>query len=68
MMIYHTSMDWSEVIRKLEQRMTHTEIAEAAGMASSGHVHNLKSGRQKTVSYELGERLKLLLRKQRYRT
>ena len=50
-------MDWIKIICDLEQAMTHAEIAKAAGMSSSGHVSNLKSGLQKTVKYEIGCKL-----------
>ena len=43
--------------------MTQQEIAKAAGMASSGHVCNIKSGHQKRVSYEIGCKLVDLHRK-----
>lgn len=56
-------MNWKPIIETLEKSMRHSDIAEAAGMASSGHVHNLKSGLQKTVSYEIGCRLMEMHRK-----
>ena len=37
--------------------MTLEQIANACGFSSKGHVHDLKTGRQQSVSYELGTKL-----------
>lgn len=56
-------VNWPTIIADLEKHMSHSQIAEAVGMSGSGHVHNLKSGRQKTVTYDVGCRLVELHRK-----
>ncbi len=41
----------------LSRGYTLQQIAEATGMASRGHVHDLANGKQKTVSFEVGARI-----------
>lgn len=62
------SIDWPEIIRYLEAKpMTQQQIADAAKLASSGHVSNLKSGTQKTIEYSLGCNLMDLYRREKRR-
>lgn len=42
---------------QLCELMTLQQIADECGMASKGHAHDLKTGKQKTVGYEIGLRL-----------
>ena len=45
------------------EAMTLREIAAAVGLASGGHAHDLKSGKQKSVPYEIGLKLVALHKK-----
>lgn len=50
-------MDWKTLIDEIRSRhVTYQEIATEAGM-SKGAVHDLCSGRAKTVAYETGVKL-----------
>ena len=40
--------------------MTQSQIAEAAGLSGQSHAQNIKAGRQKSVQWEVGERLLML--------
>jgi len=54
-------MNFPNIINEiLAKGYTLSQIAQAAGMASSGHVHDLKSGRQEKVTWEVGEALRKL--------
>jgi len=54
-------MNFPNIINEiLAKGYTLTQIAKAAGMASPGHVHDLKSGRQEKVTWEVGEALRKL--------
>jgi predicted DNA-binding protein YlxM (UPF0122 family) len=46
-------MDWKQIIEDLRPPLTLQEVADAAGM-SRGAVHDLHSGRTKSVLYETG--------------
>lgn len=55
---YHVRMNWSALIQDLRQRReTYKSIAETCGFASKSHVHDLASGRQTKVLWELGDAL-----------
>jgi len=57
---YHSDMstDFKQLICDLQQRrVTLAQIADYCGFCSKGHVHDLKQGRQKTVSFEVGAKL-----------
>lgn len=56
-------MDWIPIIKDLERSLTQAQIATITGLASQSHVGNLKSGRQKKCSYEIGCKLVELHRK-----
>jgi predicted DNA-binding protein YlxM (UPF0122 family) len=50
-------MNWTKLIEELlTAKVTLQQIADASGM-SKGAVHDLKTGRGKTVVYETGEKL-----------
>lgn len=51
------AMDWINTIRDLRTVMTLDEIAKSVGLASKGAVHNIVSGKQRTVSYEVGVKI-----------
>jgi len=44
--------------------MTLKQIAEEVGLASGGHAHDIKSGKQKSVSYDVGLKLVALHKKE----
>ena len=48
---------------ELGESMTLQQIATKSGLASRGHAHDLASGKQKTVGYEVGLRLVSLHKK-----
>lgn len=51
-------MNWKQLIVDMTSRhVTLQNIADLCGMASKGHAHDLKTGRQSTVSYEVGVKL-----------
>lgn len=51
-------MNWKQLILDLTSRkITLQAIADECGFASKGHVHDLKTGRQATVSYDAGVKL-----------
>lgn len=50
-------MNWSKIISELAESMTLQQIADTCGLASKGHVHDIKTGKQKQVYYEAGCRL-----------
>ena len=51
-------MNWTAIITDLQGNgFTLERIAQKSGMASKGHVHDLKSGAQKTIPYEVGCKL-----------
>jgi AraC-like DNA-binding protein len=50
-------MDFKKLINELVARKTLQEIADECGFSSRGHVHDLKTGRQLKVSYEIGVKL-----------
>jgi len=48
-------MNFPNIIAEiLERGYTFREIADKCGLSSAGHVHDLKTGRQKKVSFESG--------------
>lgn len=49
--------NWKPILEALAKSMTLRSIAELSGMASAGHVHDLKTGKQETVSYDIGVKL-----------
>lgn len=50
-------MNWTQLIKDMQaQGLTLEQIGDAAGM-SKGHVHDLKTGRNKAVLWETGEKL-----------
>ena len=52
---YISGMNFPKLIAEIMGRgYTLNQIADATGMASRGHVHDLHSGRQKSVSFEVG--------------
>lgn len=54
---YHSAMDWKSIITDIRSRkITLQEIATQSGM-SRGQVHDLITGRGKTVVYETGVKL-----------
>ena len=55
--------NWNQILRDLGEVMTLQQIADACGFASKGHVHDLRSGKKKSVTYELGVRLMALHKK-----
>jgi len=57
-------MNWKQIITDLTaRRVTLQVISESCGLASKGHAHDLKTGRQSTVSYEAGVKLVALHKK-----
>jgi predicted DNA-binding protein YlxM (UPF0122 family) len=50
-------MDFKKLINELGAHRTLQEIADECGFSSKGHVHDLKTGRQLKVSYEIGVKL-----------
>jgi hypothetical protein len=52
-----TKTNWKPILESLAKSMTLRHIAELSGMASAGHVHDLKTGKQETVSYDIGVKL-----------
>ena len=58
-----TKTNWKPILTALAKSMTLKHIAELSGMASAGHVHDLKTGKQETVSYDIGVRLILMYKK-----
>lgn len=51
-------MNWPKLIKDLRDGgMTLQEIADACGFASRGAVHNLATGKQTTVTYDIGAKL-----------
>lgn len=55
--------NWKPILEVLAESMTLRHIAELSGMASAGHVHDLKTGKQETVSYDIGVRLMQMFKK-----
>lgn len=55
--------NWKPILEVLAESMTLRSIAELSGMASAGHVHDLKTGKQETVSYDIGVRLMQMYKK-----
>lgn len=51
------AVDWPSTIIYLAEHLTFEQIAQQSGLASSGHVSNVKSGAQKTVTFEIGRKL-----------
>lgn len=51
------TMNWQTILSDLRRVMTLQEIADGCGLASRGAVHNLLTGKQATVSYEIGAKL-----------
>lgn len=47
-------MNWKQLLADLRMVMTLQDIADTCGLASKGAVHDIASGRQKTVMYEIG--------------
>jgi len=48
-------MNFQQLITEiLERGYTLRQIADKCGLSSAGHVHDLKTGRQKKVSFESG--------------
>lgn len=60
---HNQRMNFQQLLSELSEHMTLQKIADECGMASRGHVHDLISGRQKTVSYEAGLKLVALHKK-----
>jgi hypothetical protein len=61
-------MDWNKIISEILARgYTLREVAERCGFASPGALHDLKSGKQFTVSYERGVSLITMHRRTRRR-
>jgi hypothetical protein len=58
------AMNWKKLITELNSVMTLQDIADASGLASKGHVHDVREGRQEDVYYSVGVRL-VELRKQK---
>ena len=58
-----TKTNWKPILTALAKTMTLRSIAELSGMASAGHVHDLKTGKQETVSYDIGVKLMLMHKK-----
>jgi hypothetical protein len=57
-------MNWKQLIQDLtDRKITLQAIADECGFASKGHVHDLKTGRQCTVSYDAGVKLVALHKK-----
>lgn len=57
-------MNWKQTILDLTSRkITLEAIAKECGFSSKGHVHDLKTGRQATVSYDAGVKLVALHKK-----
>lgn len=54
---YDARMNWKQLMSDLCEVMTLKQIAEQSGMASAGHAHDLKSGKSKSCSYEVGLKL-----------
>jgi hypothetical protein len=58
-----TKTNWKPILTALTKTMTLRSIAELSGMASAGHVHDLKTGKQETVSYDIGVKLMLMYKR-----
>lgn len=50
-------MNWNAIITALQERYTLEVLAKLAGFASKGHLHDLKTGKQATCSFERGQKL-----------
>lgn len=50
-------MNWNAIIAALQKRYTLEVLAKLAGFASKGHLHDLKTGKQVTCSFERGQKL-----------
>lgn len=50
-------MNWNAIITELQKHYTLEVLANLAGFASKGHLHDLKMGHQATCSFERGQRL-----------
>lgn len=51
-------MDWPKLINDLRARNeTYESIATACRFASRGHVHDVAHGKQKSVTWEIGDAL-----------
>lgn len=50
-------MNWQQILADLRMVMTLQDIADSCGLASKGAVHDISTGRQKTVMYEVGVKL-----------
>lgn len=50
-------MNWMPIMSELLKKLTLQEVADRCGMASKGHVHDLATGRQRSVSYDVGDKL-----------
>ena len=51
-------MNWKQILQDLtDRKVTLQAIADECGLSSKGHAHDLKQGRQSTVSYEVGEKI-----------
>ena len=55
--------NWKQILDDLNKVMTLQQISEACGFAGKGHVHDLRAGRQKSVTYEVGVKLVALHKK-----
>lgn len=67
---YDAIMNWINIVADLRKHATLREIAAECGFASEGHVHDICSGRKKSVGYEIGVKLtamhkKIMRRKQK---
>lgn len=56
-------MDWKTIVTELNSVMTLQQIADACGLASKGHVHDIRNGRQTDVLYSVGAKLIALRKK-----
>lgn len=57
MPIDNRRMNWKQILADLRMVMTLKDIAEQCGLSSTASVHDLSTGKQQTVSYEVGVRL-----------
>jgi hypothetical protein len=56
-------MNWKQIVTDLFEELTLQQIADACGLASKGHVHDIKTGKQSQVYYDAGVKLLALHKK-----
>lgn len=56
--MYDAGMNWQAIIAEIRSRgLTLEDVRAACGFASRGHVHDLATGHQQALRWELGDAL-----------